>query len=75
MVRGKDAWQPSQYLEAAINSIPSLIWYKTKDGIHEKVNDSFCRTVNKTKEQVQGRGHAYTSSRCFWAVQSRRKRW
>ena len=55
----KDAWQTSQYLEAAINSIPSLIWYKTKDGIHEKVNDSFCRTVNKTKEQVQGRGHAY----------------
>ena len=30
-----------------------------KDGIHEKVNDSFCKTVNKTKDQVQGRGHAY----------------
>ena len=55
----KDAWQTSQYLEATINSIPSLVWYKDKDGIHEKVNDSFCRTVNKTKEQVQGRGHAY----------------
>ncbi|MDE7218972.1 MAG: response regulator [Oscillospiraceae bacterium] len=55
----RDAWETSQYLEATINSIPSLIWYKTKDGIHEKVNDSFCRTVNKTKEQVQGRGHAY----------------
>ena len=38
---------------------PSLIWYKDKDGVHEKVNDSFCRTVNKTKEQVQGQGHAY----------------
>ena len=55
----KDAWQTSQYLEATINSIPSLVWYKDKDGIHEKVNDSFCRTVNKAKEQVQGRGHAY----------------
>ena len=55
----KDAWQTSQFLEATINSIPSLVWYKTKDGIHEKVNDSFCRTVNKTKAQVQGRGHAY----------------
>ena len=52
-------WQTSQYLEATINSVPNLIWYKTKDGIHEKVNDSFCQTVNKTKEQVQGRGHAY----------------
>ncbi len=57
--RLKDAWQTSQYLEATINSIPSLIWYKDKSGIHEKVNDSFCATVNKTKEQVQGRGHAY----------------
>ncbi len=55
----KDAWETHQYLEATINSIPSLVWYKDKNGIHEKVNDSFCRTVNKTKEQVQGRGHAY----------------
>ena len=47
------------FLEATINSVPNLIWYKTKDGIHEKVNDSFCRTVNKTKAQVEGRGHAY----------------
>ena len=55
----KDCWQTNQYLEAAINSIPTLIWYKTKDGIHEKVNDYFCKTVNKTKSQVEGQGHAY----------------
>ncbi|MBD5541634.1 MAG: response regulator [Lachnospiraceae bacterium] len=55
----RDFFQTSQYLETTINSVPSLIWYKTKDGIHEKVNDSFCKTVNKTKEQVEGRGHAY----------------
>ena len=55
----KDFWQTNQYLEATINSVPNLIWYKTKDGIHEKVNDSFCITVNKTKAQVEGRGHAY----------------
>ncbi len=55
----KDGWQSSHYLEAVINGTPDLIWFKTKDGIHEKVNDSFCRTVNKTKEQVQGQGHAY----------------
>ena len=57
--RKKDLWQTSQYLEAAINSVPNLVWYKDKSGIHEKVNDSFCATVNKTKEQIQGRGHAY----------------
>ncbi len=55
----KDYWQTSHYLESAINNSPNLIWYKDKNGIHEKVNDSFCETVGKTKAQVQGRGHAY----------------
>lgn len=55
----KDLWQTRQYLEGAINGTPDLIWFKDKNGIHEKVNDSFCKTVNKTKEQVQGQGHAY----------------
>lgn len=55
----KDFWQTDHYLEATINNIPNLIWYKNKDGIHEKVNRSFCQTVNKTKEQVEGRDHYY----------------
>ncbi len=55
----KDLWETGHYLEATINNVPNLIWYKDKNGIHEKVNDSFCRTVNKTKEQAEGRGHAY----------------
>jgi len=57
--RDKDLWQADQFLEATITGVPSLIWYKTRDGIHEKVNDSFCTAVNKTKQQVEGRGHAY----------------
>ena len=55
----KDHWQTSQYLETLINSSPDLVWYKDKNGLHEKVNDSFCATVNKPKELVEGRGHAY----------------
>ncbi|MCI8516107.1 MAG: response regulator [Hungatella sp.] len=55
----KDFWQTSQYLETVINHVPNMVWYKDKDGVHEKVNDSFCKTVNKTKEQVQGQRHAY----------------
>ncbi len=55
----KDFWQTSQYLEATINNIPNLVWYKDKNGIHEKVNDSFCKTVGKTKKQVEGQRHAY----------------
>ncbi len=57
--QNKDLWETSHFLEATINNVPNLVWYKDKDGIHEKVNDSFCRTVNKTKAQVEGRGHAY----------------
>ncbi len=57
--REKDLWESRQYLDATINNVPNLAWYKTKDGIHEKVNDSFCRTVNKTRQQVEGRRHAY----------------
>lgn len=54
-----DSWQTRQYLDVAINNIPILVWYKTKDGVHEKVNDCFCETVRKTKEQVEGQRHAY----------------
>ena len=56
---GKDLWETSHFLEATINNVPNLVWYKDKDGVHEKVNNSFCHAVNKTKEQVQGRRHAY----------------
>lgn len=60
-----DAWETDQYLDATINSIPSLVWYKTHDGVHEKVNDSFCETVNKKKSDVQGKKHAY-----IWDVEA-----
>lgn len=55
----KDFWLTRQYLETVINSVPNLIWYKTKDGIHVKVNDSFCAASGKTREQVEGQDHFY----------------
>ena len=55
----KDLWQSDQFMELSINSSPNLIWFKDKEGIHEIVNESFCKVVNKTREQVQGRRHAY----------------
>ncbi len=57
--RDKDFWQTSHYFETVINGVPNLIWFKDKNGIHEKVNDSFCKAVNKSRQQVEGRGHAY----------------
>ncbi len=54
-----DHWQTDQFLETVINSSPDMVWYKTRDGVHEKVNDSFCQIVGKEKSDVQGRRHAY----------------
>ncbi len=54
-----DLWQAENFLNTAMDSSPSLVWFKSRSGIHEKVNRSFCDAVSKTKEQVQGRGHAY----------------
>lgn len=56
---GCDFWQASHYLDATINHVPNLIWYKDKNGVHKKVNDSFCKAVNKSREQVEGKRHAY----------------
>lgn len=55
----KDFWQNRNYLDSMINSVPHMIWYKDKEGAHIKVNDFFCKTVNKTMEQIEGRGHYY----------------
>lgn len=55
----KDYWLTKNYLDTTINSVPHLIWYKNKVGAHLKVNESFCKTVNKTMEQIEGRGHYY----------------
>ncbi len=55
----KDFWQCQNNLNTTINGVPHLIWYKDKNGAHEKVNESFCKAVNKTMEQVEGRGHYY----------------
>ncbi len=54
-----DLWQSEQFMNLSINGSPNLIWFKDKEGVHEIVNDSFCKVVNKTKEQVTGRRHAY----------------
>ncbi|WP_448871622.1 PAS domain-containing protein [Desulfobulbus propionicus] len=48
-----------KYLDTLIDSLPDLIWFKDARGAHLKVNSSFCRAVNKTKAQIEGRGHYY----------------
>lgn len=55
--------QTEQYLNRMIDSVPSLIWYKNKNGLHEKVNNEFCRIVGKTKEDIFNKPHTY-----IWGV-------
>lgn len=55
----KDFWQTQTYLDTTINGLPHMIWYKDKEGAHIKVNEFFCKTVHKTMEQIEGRGHYY----------------
>ena len=47
------------YFETAIDSIPDLVWFKDSKGAHLIVNDSFCKLVEKTKEQIYKQGHYY----------------
>ena len=55
----KELWRANNYLNTTINGVPHLVWYKDKNGVHTKVNNSFCKAVNKTMEQIEGRGHYY----------------
>jgi len=54
------------YLDTLINSVPDLIWFKRLDGIHVKVNDSFCSTVQKERQEVEGHDHYH-----IWVSQRR----
>ena len=51
------------YLDTLINSVPDLIWFKRLDGIHVKVNDSFCSTVQKERQDVEGYDHYH-----IWSI-------
>lgn len=54
-----DAWIYGHFLNEMIDSMPELVWFKTKIGAHMLVNKSFADTVRKTKEDIRGKGHYY----------------
>ena len=55
----KEAWLVRNYWQTTINTSPDLIWYKDKVGAHLEINDAFCETVGKEKNDIRGRGHYY----------------
>ena len=59
MADAKRAWLQETWLQATINTLPDMIWFKDMKGIHIEVNDAFCTAVAKEKEDVRGRDHYY----------------
>ncbi len=58
-----DLYMTQTYLDTAIDSLPDMLWFKSIDGTHIKVNKAFCSVVGKTREDVTGREHCY-----IWGV-------
>lgn len=55
--------QAENYLNAVIDNSPSLIWFKNRDGVHELVNESFSKAVNKPRDVIRGKRHGF-----IWGV-------
>ena len=55
----EESFMSNNYFETLINSIPDLVWVKDLKGAHLNVNESFCKAVEKPKDDVIGRGHYY----------------
>lgn len=55
----KDAWLWNMELQAVIDTSLDLIWFKGRFGEHWRVNNVFCDTVKKTKEEIRGKQHYY----------------
>lgn len=47
------------WLETLIDSIPDMIWFKSLDGLHMKVNKAFCKAAGKTRKMIEGRDHYF----------------
>lgn len=42
-----------------IDSLPDLIWYKDLQGLHIDVNDAFCKSVDRTKDEIMYRDQGF----------------
>lgn len=44
-------------LETSINNTPDMVWFKSADGTHVRVNQAFCATVGKSRMEVTGKDY------------------
>ncbi len=59
MKQSADARKQAICFNTLIDSVPDIAWFKETSGKHLIVNDSFCRMVGKTKDQIYKQGHCY----------------
>lgn len=59
MLMRYDSWLYKNWLISLIDSLPDLVWFKDKAGLHWLVNNKFENTVHKTREMCHGKGHNY----------------
>ena len=55
----KDLWLSEHIFDEILDSVPDLAWVKDSQGLHTKVNNSFCKLVGKSKEDCHNKGHYY----------------
>lgn len=53
----EELWLTQTYLDTLIDSMPDLVWFKDNQGSHVKVNQAFCQTVGKKREDIEGKQH------------------
>lgn len=49
----------AMWLDTLMELIPDMVWIKTINGKHVKVNQAFCNACGKTRKMVEGKNHAY----------------
>lgn len=55
----KDCFLNQTYLDTLIDNLPDMVWFKTCEGLHMKVNRTFCHVVGKEMDDIVGRDHCY----------------
>ena len=52
--QAKELERAEFFLDAVLDASPNMIWFRNKNGVHELVNASFCRTLGKSRAEVEG---------------------
>lgn len=58
ILRTQEAELYKSWLEALMDLVPDMVWFKNSAGAHLKVNKSFSKAAGKTRRMIEGRNHS-----------------